>query len=231
MVDIHTHILPMIDDGSQSLEDSLEMIASELKNNVKHIFITPHLFRKDIEEYSLEFLREEFNKFRTYVEERDPVKLYLGQEIYLSSDLITRLKKKDFLTMNKTDYILLELPYDYSLTSFEEVLHACNILGLKIVLAHIERYSYFNLKDLEDLASNGVLFQVNSSSIVSKQRSLKVRVKKLFKKGLVSFVASDLHSFRKNTMLDAYEIIRHKYGETIANDVFSRNAKKLFKII
>lgn len=230
MIDIHTHILPSIDDGSDSLESSLEIILGEIQNGVEHIFCTPHALRSDVKPYTVQELKNQFNEFKTKIEESYPVKLYLGQEIFVRDDLITYLRKKQVLTMNDSNYLLLELPYDVKPNDFEEVVYACDLLGLKIVLAHVERYPFLNIEDIEKLSKQGILMQVNSSSVVAKEKNVKNKINKLFKKNLISFVASDIHSFRVNTMKEAYEITKSRYGEKTAKDVFFNNAKNVFNI-
>lgn len=230
MVDIHTHILPLIDDGSDSLNASLEMILGEITNGVSHIFCTPHALRTDISPYTLEDLKNKFNEFKKRVEDNYPLKLYLGQEIFVRNHLVTSLRKKEVLTMNDTNYILLELPYNFMPENFEETLYACKVLGLKIIIAHVERYSYLSFDDIEKFAEEGILLQVNSNSIVASAKNVRSKIHKLFKKNLISFVASDIHSFRNNTMKEAYEFIQKKYGEKTARDVFYNNGRKYLNL-
>lgn len=231
MIDIHTHILPYIDDGSSSLNDSLEMVINEISSGVNHIFCTPHALRIDIHPYTLEELIQNFEEFKKKVEEIYPlVKLYLGQEIYVRDDIITILRKKQVLTMNNTSYILLELSYEEETTNLEEVLYACEILGLKVILAHVERYSYLSIENIEKLSKKGILMQVNSNSIIAEAKSLRNKMNKLFKSNLISFVGSDVHSFRKNTMQQAYEFVLKKYGKIHADNIFYNNAKRVLNI-
>lgn len=230
MVDIHTHLLPEIDDGSPSMDASIEMVKGEIANGIKYAIITPHALRKEMEPYTLERLRNDFLEFKTKIESELPIKLYLGQEVYKSDDLIHNLKNKQVLTLNDSEYVLLELPYQEAPQDLDEIIYACEILGLKIIFAHIERYSYLSIKDIENLKKTGVLFQVNSSSFYSRHKYVRKRVHKLFKKKLVSFIASDIHSYRTNTMKEAFELVKSKYGEKTANEVFFENAKNLLNI-
>lgn len=230
MIDIHTHILPVIDDGSASLNASLEILLGEILNGVEHIVCTPHALRKDIKPYTLEELKKNFAEFKTRIEENYPVKLYLGQEIFVRENLITYLRKNQVITMNDSNYIMLELSYNMKPEDFEEVVYACNVLDLKIILAHVERYPYLTVEDIEKLSSLGILMQVNSNSVVAKAKNVRKKIDKLFKKNLISFVASDIHSFRENTMKEAYEFIKKKYGKKLADDVFHNNAVKLLNI-
>lgn len=230
MIDVHTHILPFIDDGSDSLEKSLGMILSQIENGVKHIFLTPHVLRSDVKPYTLEELKQKFNEFKSKVEGNYPVKLYLGQEIFVRDDVITQLRKKQVTTMNDTNYILLELPFNRLPANLDEIIYGCEVLNLKIVLAHVERYSYLSVDDLEKLSKRGILFQVNSNSILAKAKAVRSKIHKLFKKKLIAVVGSDIHSFRENSMKEAFEFVKEKYNEETAMDVFYNNARKIFNI-
>ena len=88
MVDMHSHILPFIDDGSVNEVSSFEMIEKAIQDGVKHIVLTPHAFRPDIKKYSLDFLNERFNSFKEKAESTYDIKLYLGHEVYCTSSLI-----------------------------------------------------------------------------------------------------------------------------------------------
>jgi len=230
MIDIHTHILPFIDDGAKELSDSIQMIEEEVRQGVKHIILTPHALRVDINPYTLDTLEKSFKEFKDIVEAKYPIKLYLGQEVYANDEVITHLRKKQVLTLHNSNYVLLELSYYNEPENLDEIIYACDILGIKIILAHIERYEYFKVKDFERLKDLGVLFQVNSGSFFSKHKEIRKRAYTFFKHGLVSFVASDIHSFRTNTMQEAYLYIKDNFGETSALDVFYNNPKKILNI-
>lgn len=230
MVDIHTHILPFVDDGSESLEASIRMLVEEMNQGVSHIILTPHTLRMDMKPYTLNDLLKSFESFKKNIEKNYNVKLYLGQEIYTSSDVITQLRKKNVITINNSNYILLELPYLEEPNDIDEIIYACNILGFKIIFAHIERYDYISIKEIERLKSLGALFQINSGSLFSKHKEIKNKALKLLKSNLVDFIASDIHSYRSNTMQEAYNFVKEKFSEELAFDVFENNAKKFLNI-
>lgn len=231
MIDVHTHIMPFIDDGSESIEDSMAMIETEIANGVHNIILTPHALRVNIKKYSLEHLLNSFNKFKAEVEAKYDVRLYLGQEISFHHSIINALKKKQVLSMNNSEYILLELPFSEAIEDFDELFYSCQVLGYKLIIAHVERYSYLTNKDLERLRSYGVLFQINSSSITGKNgNAIQKKTFNLFKKNYVDLVGSDIHAFRENTMAEAYKMVEKKFGNLVANNVFKENAKKYLNI-
>lgn len=231
MIDIHTHILPYIDDGSDDLEKSLKMIEEEILVGVKDVIITPHALRMNINRYKKEELIEAFTIFKNQVREKFEINLFLGQEITYHPQLIAYLKNNELLSMNNSKYILLELPFGEPIDDIDELVFSCKVLGYKIIIAHVERYDYYKYDDLLTLKSYGLLFQVNSNSVTGfSGKKYQKLVFKLFKDKLVDFVASDIHMFRKNDMDEAKNIIRKKFGEKTAELVFYENQKQLLRI-
>lgn len=231
MIDVHTHILPFVDDGSESLEESLKMIEREISLGISDIIITSHALRLDLKKVSKQELIDAFAKFCILVQNKYDVKLYLGQEIAYSDKMISLLKNKELLSINNSEYLLLELPFDEAINDIDEVIFSCRVLGYKVIIAHVERYSYYNFRQLEDLKKLGVLFQVNSNSITGRSgKDIQKLSFKLFKKKMVDLVGSDVHAFRTNDLNEAFLMISKRFGEEVANVVFSQNAQKLFKI-
>lgn len=231
MIDVHTHILPFVDDGSESLEESLKMIEREISLGISDIIITSHALRFDLKKVSKQELIDAFAKFCILVQNKYDVKLYLGQEIAYSDKMISLLKNKELLSINNSEYLLLELPFDEAINDIDEVIFSCRVLGYKVIIAHVERYSYYNFRQLEDLKKLGVLFQVNSNSITGRSgKDIQKLSFKLFKKKMVDLVGSDVHAFRTNDLNEAFLMISKRFGEEVANVVFSQNAQKLFKI-
>lgn len=231
MIDVHTHILPFIDDGAETIEQSYIMIEEAIANGITHIILTPHVFRPEFNSYDLEYLESHFNNFKKEIESKYNIKLFLGQEVTYNSNLISILKNKSIKTLNNTNYLLLELPYEEYPEGLDELLYSCNVLKYNVIFAHAERYKYFSVNDLLYFNSKGILLQVNSSSINSSDKNIRKKVFKLFNKNAIAFVSSDIHSFRKNTMKETYEIISKKYGKEIADNVYKINGKNLLKLI
>ena len=231
MIDVHTHILPFVDDGSESLEESFKMIEREISFGISDIIITSHALRLDLKKVSKQELIDAFAKFCILVQNKYDVKLYLGQEIAYTDKMISLLKNKELLSINNSEYLLLELPFDEAISDIDEVIFSCRVLGYKVIIAHVERYSYYNFRQLEELKKIGVLFQVNSNSITGRSgKDIQKLSFKLFKKKMVDLVGSDVHAFRTNDLNEAFLMIVKRFGEEVANLVFSQNAQKLFKI-
>lgn len=186
MIDIHTHILPNVDDGAKSLDISLKLIEEEIKNGVNKIVLTPHMNEmmqdKDAILKAYEMLKKEAP---------EGIELLLGAEIKYYDKMVSDLNEGKLLTMNNSKYVLVEFDY----MNDEHILDAIyelQIAGYKPIIAHIERYNYLTKKDYVAIKETGTLVQVNASSI--NRSNYKKRVKYLLKKGFVDFIASDCHN-------------------------------------
>lgn len=227
MIDIHSHIIYGVDDGSSSLEASISLIKEEIKNGVTDIICTPH-YRKNMFEASLDTIKNNFNKLTESVNGLN-INLFLGQEIYVKSYTMLKeaLVNNRILTMNNTNYLLLEFSYTNDIDILE-IVYNLNLNNYKVIIAHIERYEYLNLNQVIELTKNGALIQMNASSIIGKDGfKIKQRCKKYLKNNLVSFVSSDIHESRNNYLTLTFNYIKKHYGIEMANKLFNENAKIL----
>ena len=203
MIDIHTHIIPFVDDGSSSLEDSLAMVKHEISIGVDTIICTPHHIKHRYEK-SVEEIKKNFLLLKQEVEKQNlPVKLLLGQEICYThrEDILSFLNEGKLLTLNNTKYVLLEFSFTREPEDITDIIYNFSIKGYKVIVAHVERYDWITIDKVINLKNEGALIQVNSGSIMGQTTGHEKRfVKKLLKRNLVDIVASDVHSFRKSTL-------------------------------
>lgn len=223
MIDIHSHIIPSVDDGSQSFKKSLEMLKEEIENGVTAVIATPHYCPDRGYKLSVPELKKAYKKFLADLKEYNlPIKVLLGEEIFVSEydNIIKKLKAGELLTLCESEYVLLELPGDKMPENLFELIYSFKVNGYKVIIAHIERYSWMTPDVAGSLADEGSLLQVNAESFFDiKRKSL---CKKLLKNGLVDVIASDIHSFRKCCLLKLYNRINNKdlflkVGEAIIN--------------
>ena len=229
MIDIHAHVIPFVDDGSSSIECSLQMLISLSDSGVKAVVCTPHYRHNYVSR--IEQIEEQFAKLKERVlEEKIPINLYLGRELYISSDYKKLLSnERDSFTLNHSPYVLIEFDYTEN-GEIVEVAYELLNMGFIPIIAHVERYSYITESDVYEIKSMGGLIQVNADSIVGDNKKHYYKfIKKLFKSNLVDFVSSDLHEQRINHMAEARKFVAKKFGEDVANVVFSENAKKIIK--
>lgn len=228
MIDIHSHILHCVDDGSPSVEESIRMLKEAERSGVTDLILTPHLRG----EFCLakEKTLEVFGELKSRAEkEKILMNLYLGQEIFVNDDFFEKLKSGQAWTMADSNYLLLEFDY-FKDTDICEMVYEAQRLGYKVIVAHPERYEHFTIETAFEIKDLGGLIQVNAESVAGKvKKSIKKLIKQMFKAGLIDFVASDVHSNRENLLLKAQKIVKTKFGEDAEKAVFSVNAKKIIK--
>ena len=212
MVDIHTHVIPFVDDGSPSLEDSIAIIKHEIDIGVTEIIATPHhIFHKY--EASAEDIKKNFLLLEEEIKKQNlPIKLYLGQEICYShrEDQIAMLKNGELLTLNNTKRILLEFSFTREPEDFADVIYNFYINGFQVIVAHVERYEWITVDKVQIMKDEGALIQINSNSYLGLTTIKEKRfTKKILKYGLVDFVASDTHSFRPSTLDKSFKKIKN----------------------
>ena len=223
MTDIHCHVLPFVDDGSDSLETSVSMLVEQVRQGVKNVILTPH-YRKGFYFANNKEIIEAFEELKALAKEKClEINLYLGRETTVYTGFENDLKEGKILSLANSKFLLLEFPYDTD-TDIEEVCYKVRLQGYVPVVAHIERYSYYrSIEKIARLKLSGVVIQVNASPIVKKSIASENKfVKKLLKNRLVDIVASDWHSTRSNCFKEAYDKVSSKYGD-YADLIFNVN--------
>lgn len=229
MIDIHSHIIYGVDDGGKTIEDSLSLLKEEVQQGVTDVICTPHYRRGMFEERS-SVIDEHFNEVVECVKKNNlPINLYLGREIYFNHNVMDMIKNGHLKSLNNSGIYLLEFSYTED-TEIDEIVYEMTRRGYKVVIAHIERYQY--IKDIEYLYSLkelGAYIQINASTICGANgHKEKKKVFNYLKEGLVDFVASDIHKSRINYMKESMKIVTKKFGEDMAEKIYTTNAKKIF---
>ncbi len=233
MIDIHSHILPGVDDGSKDENMTLRMLYQFSNEGIDKIVATPH-FRHDQSDAYLEKVKESYLEARRLAAQVSPnLQLFLGCEIMYSSKALTRLINDEFLTLNGTDYILVEFPVMALFNDIVGAIHDFVGSGYIPIIAHLERYQFIDkVEQVQTLVKMGAHIQINSSLILGKYGFTRKRfIHKLIKRGLVHFVASDAHNDekRKVTLGSSYKSIARRFGKETAADLFVRNQEKVIK--
>ena len=174
MIDMHTHLLPNVDDGTKTIDESIEMIQEAVKNGVTSIFITPHY--RPTKEYICDNqeLKQSFENLKQVVREKGiEVDLYLGREIDEAKDIKELLANNVVDTINDTKYLLLDFGVNQS--QINDYIYEVHLLGYKVIVAHAERYKYVEGNDcFNRIKKEGALIQLNASSII-KPRNAKTK--------------------------------------------------------
>ena len=195
MIDFHSHIIPNIDDGSSSLEESINLIKEAEKAGFTAIISTSHY----IEGY-YDYNQEERKKYleNLYNAENNDknVKLYLGSEIYITEDMFELIEQEKASTINNSRYILFELPMNSKTFLAKEIVYRAIEKGYLPIIAHPERYTYVqeDINYARELSNMGALFQSNYGSIIGMYGNhAKKTIYKLLEDDLIQFLGSDVH--------------------------------------
>lgn len=208
MIDLHCHILPGMDDGSKNMDTSVQMCRIARQNGIKHIVCTPHITTiGDIDGF-VRVRNAKLRELQDIIKQLDlGIMLYPGAEVYVDDDIFfsTDLRR---LAINGSRYILVEFAFrNVSMKRIVNYLNTIIDMGLIPIVAHPERYEYFQFDydEVNMLIRNGVLFQINASSLASLDgpQEFELAYAMAFT-GAASFIATDAHSshYRMNDLLN-----------------------------
>lgn len=229
MVDIHSHILPLVDDGSSSVEQSLEMLRIAENCNTTAIVLTPHSNLYEQDKNLVDDVKSAFDEFKAKVEnENINIDIYLGAEVFCNDNAIELARDGQLPTLNGSRFMLVEFDFFASPKYIAENLQALASLGYVPIVAHPERYECVKqrLNFALDFMNCGALLQVNKGSIVGDfGETSRETAFELISHRLCQFVASDAHSIgARNTDMElAYDIVRDAFDEKLANKLFDIN--------
>jgi len=231
--DIHTHILPGLDDGASSLEESLEMIELACRQGIRRMIATPH-FSLKWRSPSPDTVRRAFAQVSEAVRERFPgVELALGNELYFSQGCLAALKDGRAFTLAGSRYILTEFSTSIEWNELAACLRMIPQAGYRAVIAHAERYGcLWEAKDrFLRVRELGAYVQINARSFTGGLLDpVHVKTTKLLTGGLVDFIASDCHDTggRAPLMADAVEKLQKKTDGQRLKDVLYKHPDRLF---
>ena len=230
MVDLHTHILPHLDDGAFDLETSVRMADLAARSGVFHMAATSH---GNYYDYTLEEYRENFERLQAELRDREiPVKLYSGMEIFMDEKAADLLDLGELLTLNGTRYVLVEFDFEENVEKVYKYIADLQTRRYNIVLAHPERYLFVQ-RDPEFayfLAEQGCALQVNKGSVLGQfGRRCRNLAEQFLDDGIVSVLASDAHDFEYRTpsmnRLVAY--LERRYPKKLSRMWLSENPSRI----
>jgi protein-tyrosine phosphatase len=222
--DIHSHLIPGIDDGVKDLEEAISMVKALKNMGYERLVITPHVMSQKYNNSSKD-IKEGFDALKKKIEKDGiNIKLFIAAEYYLDEHLLDLIEKKDILTFSD-HYILFELSFASAPLFLEDAIFLMQTKGYKPVLAHPERYHYFHFSfdKYQDIKGKGVLFQLNINSFNGYySKPVKKMAIKLMKEGMVDFLGSDTHGKRHidalKASLNSFAFNRYLKRNTILND-------------
>lgn len=226
MLDLHTHALPMMDDGARNIEKGIEMLSDAFSAGITKCALTSHctIFMQEDIELFLTKREKCLEAFLPALEQnRDRIpEIILGAEVYATHD-ISRYEGLEKLCFEGTDFILLELPVSDSCDWLRDCINTIRSKGMNVVVAHLDRYEKWE-EILRNLDGMNVIYQLNSTRFLNFRG--KMLMKKILRHNEKFFISSDMHnmSTRKNTMKEAYDYVSKKYSDR-AEDLFVNNAR------
>lgn len=240
IVDIHTHILPALDDGATDLEMTRQMLRMAYEEGVRYLFFTPHA---DSFNYNkLSRIRKNMDAIREWCREQEiNLELFLGAEIYYDSDesikaIIKKLKREKYPTLNNTNLVLIEF-YMGGIT-LQEVIPAMEALfeaGYIPVIAHVERYG-LTFEELIELKNIGCLFQLNLCDLFYEntawENEMNQMSRRLVKKKMIDFVGTDAHDVERRPakVVEYVDYLYSNYDKEYIDDICVGNAERLLKL-
>lgn len=197
MKDLHCHLLYGIDDGSKSLEESIELLKDMESQGITECILTPHYIEESDYRCNNKEKEKLFKKLETEKEKENiEIKLYLGNEAFITPNFIKLLKNKKIQTLNNSKYLLFEFPMGQMYNNTNYIINELVSNGYIPVLAHPERYRIFQRHPewIEEYIRSGLLLQGNFPSLFGKYGpEAKKTLKYFLKKKWISFLGSDTH--------------------------------------
>ena len=230
--DIHCHMLPGVDDGAQTMEESLSMIELSYSEGTRDIILTPH-YERTRNKCTRDELREKFAKLKEEVYKRHPdMRLYLGNEVLYEEGVIQDLKDGKIQTMNDTKYVLVEFNIRTSYSQIYEAVQKIENARFRPIIAHVERYRclFKHIHRIDELTRMEALLQMNISSVYGGFLDENARwCKKLVKEDYISFFGTDAHDMEERApyINDYVPWIEKKCGIDFLEKTFSENPKKM----
>lgn len=202
MIDIHCHLLPAVDDGPGTVEQTIEMARRAVEEGVTAIVVTPHAFHPQFETEDLNVQEAAATLQNVLHQEGIKLDIYPGQEIRVFGDLVQALEDGAALSLNGSRYVLVEFPSDTVPAYAEQLFFRLQTEGYTPVIAHPERNKELatNPKRLMDFVSSGALSQVTTSSLTGEfGQNVKEIAFVFLRNGLSQLIASDAHSTGRRT--------------------------------
>ncbi len=231
--DIHCHILPGVDDGARSMDESVRMLRLMYDEGIREAVATPHYHRGHAEADAA-VLKKIFKELCECAAEDDKagaVKLHLGCELYYYPSAPDWLDEGRVLPMAGSRYVLLEFGYRMDKRVINEGVSNVVRAGYIPVIAHVERYDGLGFKtgNIRDLIEQGALIQINSEAVGFGIGGVKSFTSRLLKSRMVHFVATDAHDTkgRAPSIRKAARYIAKHYGEDYCKEIFCDNPREM----
>ncbi|MCD7957546.1 MAG: capsular biosynthesis protein [Lachnospiraceae bacterium] len=234
LYDIHCHLLPGVDDGAQSIEETRELLRLEYEDGVRTIIVTPH-YRVEMFEPEMARIYQAFWDTCDEAEALAPdLKIYMGCEFHANMDMVETLKSGKRPTMAGSRFVLTEFREVTPFSYMRERVNALRVGGYYPIIAHAERYECLRaqFERAEELARMGARIQINAGSLLGDMgRQTCQYCRELIEEDLVWYVASDAHNpkNRRPNLGKCFAWLERRYGYSCAKSLLADNAEKLIQ--
>jgi len=217
MIDIHSHILPSVDDGAQTEADSIEMARTAVEQGIHTIIATPH-HRNGKYENNRENIEKQVDILNGLFEsEAIPITVLAGQEVRINGDMIDDLENGELLPLHRTKYLFVEFPSGHIPRYAQQMLFDIQVAGYTPIIVHPERNRELmeHPDRLYEFVRKGALTQVTAASVVGKfGKKIQKFTHQLIEADLTHFIASDAHNTttRGFCMQEAFQVVKEQYG-------------------
>jgi len=195
-VDIHSHLLPGLDDGVSSFEESLEIILKFEEAGYQKLVTTPHIM-SDFYKNTPDIINGKLQELKSFIESQTSMIVEAAAEYYLDENFLELIDSDEKLLTFGSNYVLFELSFMSKPLTIKDAVFNLQTKGYKPVLAHAERYLYYHesINELEEIYHTGVLLQLNILSLAGYySKQVKRMAKKLLGAKMISFIGSDCHN-------------------------------------
>ncbi|WP_010648193.1 tyrosine-protein phosphatase [Oceanobacillus massiliensis] len=217
MIDIHSHILPGVDDGAKNEEDSLAMAREAVSQGITTIFATPHNKNGKYENEKDAILKNVKILSELFEKENIPLSVISGQETRINGEMIEDIKDGKLLSLNSTKYLFVEFPSAHVPRYSSQMLFDIQVAGYTPIIVHPERNQELieHPSRLYDFVKKGALTQITAASLVGKfGKNIQKFTNQLVEANLTHFIASDAHNTttRGFCMDEAFREVKNAYG-------------------
>lgn len=233
MIDIHCHILPGMDDGAATIEDSLEMARAAVKEGITTIIATPHHKNNQYINPKSTILTKVNDLNTVLKQENIPLTILPGQEVRIYGEVLEDYYKEEILTLNHTKYLFIEFPSSSVPRYAERLLYEIQTEGIIPIIVHPERNKELQEKPdlLYQFVKNGALTQVTASSVAGYfGKNVKKFSEQLIESNLTHFLASDAHNVHNRSfkMMEGLDVVEENFGVDYVY-LFKENAELLLE--
>ena len=226
MIDIHSHLLPGVDDGSTSLQQTLEQLRIMAQAGVTKVYLTPH-FMRNLYHNTGSVIIPVFKDLQQSVKSANlNIQLELGCEFFIDNQAVDTITAEG-LTLGDSNYVLFESMLQQLPSDIFTLTYQLQKAGYKLIMAHPARYANIirNPELAEDFLHHDIYLQINAGSLLGMYgRNVQHTAIELLDRGLPHFIASDNHGdHRESVQAEAYNFVCQHYGENIAIMLFERN--------